>query len=49
MGIVTLAYENIGILDRDFPHSTLWTIFFYGVLVAMTLIGWSSSGKKSVR
>ncbi|MCM3707047.1 hypothetical protein M3205_15110 [Cytobacillus firmus] len=33
-------------LDHHFPHSTGWTIVFYGVLVAIALLGWFAPGKK---
>lgn len=38
--VITLAHEDIGILDPHFPHSTSWTIIFYGVLVVIALLGW---------
>ncbi|HZG72623.1 MAG TPA: TerC family protein [Chondromyces sp.] len=47
LAIITLAHEDIGILDHDFPHSTPWTLTFYGVLVGLALIGWFASGNKS--
>ncbi|MED1084066.1 TerC family protein [Bacillus mycoides] len=45
--VITLAHEDIGILNHDFPHSTTWTLIFYGVLVAIALIGWFAPGNKS--
>lgn len=45
--IITLAHEDIGILDPHFPHSTSWTIIFYGVLVGIALIGWFAPSNKS--
>lgn len=47
LAIITLAHEDIGVLDHDFPHSTAWTLIFYGVLVGIALIGWFSSGKSN--
>ncbi|TKC14919.1 TerC family protein [Robertmurraya kyonggiensis] len=47
LAVITLAHEDIGILDHHFPHSTLWTLIFYGVLVAIALIGWFAPSKKS--
>ncbi|MFZ3199146.1 MAG: TerC family protein [Bacillus mycoides] len=47
LAVITLAHEDIGILDHDFPHSTTWTLIFYGVLVAIALIGWFAPGSKS--
>lgn len=47
LAVITLAHEDIGILDHDFPHSTTWTLIFYGVLVVIALIGWFAPGSKS--
>ncbi|MED1509794.1 TerC family protein [Bacillus proteolyticus] len=47
LAVITLAHEDIGILDHDFPHSTTWTLIFYSVLVAIALIGWFAPGNKS--
>ncbi|MBG9813048.1 membrane protein [Bacillus endophyticus] len=46
LAVITLAHEDIGVLDHDFPHSTAWTLIFYGVLVAIALIGWFAPRKK---
>ncbi|SFF17573.1 integral membrane protein, YkoY family [Paenibacillus catalpae] len=46
LAVITLAHEDIGLLDHDFPHSTGWTVVFYGVLVAIALLGWFAPGKK---
>lgn len=45
--VITLAHEDIGVLDHDFPHSTIWTLIFYGVLVGIALIGWFAPSNKS--
>ena len=42
LAVITLAHHDIGVLDHDFPHGTLWTVIFYGVLVAIALLGWFS-------
>ncbi|MBU8792334.1 TerC family protein [Oceanobacillus caeni] len=47
LAVITLAHEDIGVLDHDFPHSTIWTIIFYGVLVGIALIGWFAPSNKS--
>ncbi|MEK5441323.1 MULTISPECIES: TerC family protein [unclassified Fredinandcohnia] len=50
LAVITLAHEDIGILDHDFPHSTVWTIIFYGVLVGIALLGWfAPSNKKTLQ
>lgn len=47
LAIITLAHEDIGVLDHHFPHSTGWTLVFYIVLVAIALIGWFAPSNKS--
>ncbi|MDR0139612.1 TerC family protein [Metabacillus idriensis] len=47
LAVITLAHEDIGVLDHDFPHSTAWTLIFYGILIGIALIGWFG-GKKVV-
>ncbi|WP_413363364.1 TerC family protein [Lysinibacillus sp. 3P01SB] len=47
LAVITLAHEDIGVLNHDFPHSTIWTLIFYGVLVAIALIGWFAPSNKS--
>src|SRR3954447_22081753 len=47
LAVITLAHQDIGILDHDFPHSTAWTLIFYGVLIGIALIGWFAPGNKS--
>lgn len=47
--VITLAHEDIGVLDHHFPHSTAWTLIFYGVLVGIALIGWFAPGKSHIR
>ncbi|WP_077622482.1 TerC family protein [Sediminibacillus massiliensis] len=46
LAVITLAHKDIGILDHHFPHSTVWTLTFYGVLVAIALIGWFAPREK---
>jgi len=48
LAVITLAHEDIGVLDHDFPHSTVWTLIFYGVLVGIALLGWFAPSNKSV-
>ncbi|WP_088007169.1 TerC family protein [Indiicoccus explosivorum] len=49
LAVITLAHEDIHVLPHDFPHSTVWTLIFYGVLVAIALLGWFAPGNKSAR
>lgn len=47
LAVITLAHKNVGILPESFPHSTVWTIIFWSVLMGIAIIGWFLSGKKS--
>jgi YkoY family integral membrane protein len=47
LAVITLAHKDIGVLDPHFPHSTGWTLVFYGVLVAIALLGWFSPSNKA--
>jgi predicted tellurium resistance membrane protein TerC len=47
LAVITLAHKDIGVLDPHFPHSTTWTLIFYGVLVGIALLGWFAPGNKS--
>ncbi len=46
LAVITLAHEDIGVLDHHFPHSTVWTSVFYVVLVAIALLGWFAPSNK---
>lgn len=47
LAVITLSHKSVGILDENFPHSTGWTIAFWGVLIGIAVIGWFISGKVS--
>ncbi len=49
LAVITLAHEDIAVLDHDFPHSTGWTSVFYIVLVAIALIGWFAPSNKAAK
>lgn len=38
--VLTLAHEKLGILPKEFPHSTAWELIFWGVLLAIALGGY---------
>lgn len=44
LAIMVLAHDAIGIIPHEFPHSTLWKLIFYGVLVLIAVVGWFASG-----
>lgn len=47
LAVITLAHKDIGLIDHDFPHSTVWTLIFYGVLVGIALLGWFAPSNKT--
>ncbi|MGV7003108.1 TerC family protein [Priestia megaterium] len=47
--VITLAHKDVGVLDPHFPHSTIWTLIFYGVLVGIALFGWFAPSNKSLK
>jgi len=47
LAVITLAHEDIAVLNPHFPHSTTWTLIFYGVLVGIALIGWFAPTNKT--
>ena len=49
LAVITLAHEDIGVLDHHFPHSTGWTLVFYAVLVAIAIIGWFAPGNRRTK
>ena len=46
LAVMVLAHDAIGIIPHELPHSTLWKLIFYGVLVLIAVIGWFASGSK---
>ncbi|MFZ3578837.1 TerC family protein [Virgibacillus sp. DJP39] len=49
LAIITLSHDKVGVLPHDFPHSTGWTLFFWGVLLSIAIGGWFLSGKNSTK
>ncbi|UBH23057.1 TerC family protein [Macrococcus armenti] len=45
--VMVLAHEKVGILPHEFPHSTLWQVIFWSVLLGILAIGWFSGKKKA--
>lgn len=43
LAIMTLAHPQLAVLPGEFPHSALFKIIFWGVLVGMAITGWYSS------
>lgn len=46
LAVMVLAHSDIGLIPHEFPHSTLWKLIFYGVLVLIAIIGWFASSPK---
>ena len=40
LAVLTLSHPGLGILDESFPHSTLWQVTFWIVLVGIALNGY---------
>jgi len=47
LGVMTLAHKSVGLIPYDFPHSGLWKVIFYTVLVGIAVIGWFVSGRNA--
>ncbi|GAF11835.1 LOW QUALITY PROTEIN: TerC-like integral membrane protein [Bacillus sp. JCM 19046] len=45
LAVQVLAHDSIALIPHDFPHSTVWKVFFYSVLVLIVLGGWFLSKK----
>jgi len=46
LAVISLAHPKVKILPETFPHSTTWTIIFWGVLIGIAVIGWFLSGRR---
>lgn len=44
--LMVLAHPQIALIPEAFPHSTVWQVIFYSVLVIIALVGWITSGPK---
>lgn len=47
LAILVLAHEEIALIPTSFPHSTIWKVIFYVVLVGIAVVGWFTSDVKS--
>lgn len=43
LAIVSMAHESLGIIPKDFVHSALWQIIFFGTMIGIALWGWFTS------
>ncbi|WP_163969443.1 TerC family protein [Oceanobacillus halotolerans] len=46
LALIVFAHEDIAWIPHDFPHSTLWKVIFYAILVGIAAVGWFMSGRK---
>nr|WP_245807798.1 TerC family protein [Halobacillus massiliensis] len=46
LGVHVLAHPNLKIIPEHFPESIWWKVTFWGILVAIALVGWFSSSDK---
>ena len=37
--VIAAAHEKLGLIPHDFPHSTLWTVIFWVVLLGLLVWG----------
>lgn len=50
LAILTLAHPDVLFIPESFPHSTVWKVTFYVVLVGIAVVGWfTSSAKKETK
>ncbi|WP_054861171.1 hypothetical protein [Gracilibacillus sp. JCM 18860] len=47
LAVITLSHPSVGVLDSHFPHSTGWTVVFWGILLGIVIVGWFLSGKNA--
>lgn len=45
LAVTTLAHPGVGILPEHFPHSGLWKLIFWGVLLGIVLVAYLTSVK----
>ena len=41
--VIVLAHKDIAMIPADFPHSMVWQIIFWAVMLGLVFIGWISS------
>lgn len=47
LAVLVLAHNDVALIAHSFPHSTLWKLTFYIVLVGIAVGGWFFSADKS--
>lgn len=46
LAVLTLSHEKLGIIPHAFPHSTLWEVIFWSVLLLIAVLGFITSMKQ---
>lgn len=46
LALLTLSHPDVALIPYSFPHSTVWKLTFYIVLIAIAVIGWFTSSIK---
>lgn len=41
--VLVLAHKDVGVLPESFPHSMLWQIIFWSVMIILVIVGWLTS------
>lgn len=47
LAIITLAHPDVAMIPEGFPHSTVWKLTFYIVLIGIAVVGWLASNKQA--
>lgn len=47
LALLVLAHEEVSLIPESFPHSIIWKVTFYVVLVGIAVIGWFISNIKN--
>lgn len=47
LAIITLAHPDVALIPEGFPHSTVWKLTFYIVLIGIAVVGWLASNKQA--
>ncbi|ARJ51456.1 TerC family protein [Staphylococcus lutrae] len=45
--ILVLAHKDVGLIPQNFPHSVLWQIIFWSVMIGLVVVGWLTSAVKN--
>lgn len=46
LALLVFAHEDVAWIPASFPHSNLWKVIFYTVLIGIAVVGWFTSNVK---